>query len=98
MSDEQLSQLSAAVGINTDWTDAFGKPQTVSLDSQRAVLEQLGFPAQSDEQIADSLARIEQLQRPDTLPALLVHDQDQPLSFGRHFAAGAAYRLELESG
>lgn len=55
MSDARLAELAAAVGLQLDWQDANGRSQRVDPEVQRGLLEALGYPAQSPQQI-DALA------------------------------------------
>ncbi|WP_126173542.1 4-alpha-glucanotransferase [Altericroceibacterium xinjiangense] len=52
-----LHRLAREAGLQIDWQDAAGKPQRVSDDSLRRVLNALGYPADDDQEIADSLER-----------------------------------------
>ncbi|SDS81670.1 4-alpha-glucanotransferase [Halopseudomonas xinjiangensis] len=98
MSDALLEQLTRAAGLAIDWTDAFGKPQSVAPDNQRALLEALGYPAGDEQQIRQSLNKIEQQRHNPTLYPLLAHDQGEPLCFAGRFKAGQSYQLTLEHG
>lgn len=53
-----LHALAAAAGLQIDWEDALGQAQRVSDRSLVAILAALGYMADSDTAIADSLARI----------------------------------------
>ncbi|HDZ56084.1 MAG TPA: 4-alpha-glucanotransferase [Pseudomonas xinjiangensis] len=97
MSDALLTRLAKAAGINIDWIDAFDNPQTVTPQTQRAILEQLGFAAQTEEQIQTSLRQLEQDNSGTSAP-LITHDQNKPLCLSPRFKPGSAYRLTLESG
>ncbi|MGV8762914.1 hypothetical protein ACV34I_29505, partial [Pseudomonas aeruginosa] len=48
-----------AVGLQPDWQDANGRPQRVDPEVQRGLLEALGYPAQSPQQIEQSLAALD---------------------------------------
>src|SRR3954471_55058 len=56
--DEAVRALAAKAGIASDWTDAAGKAQRVSLDSLRGILNALGFPAATAGEIAESRAKL----------------------------------------
>ena len=71
MSDERLAQLAETAGLSLHWVDANGRAQHVTPDTQRALLEALGFPAQTPQQIAASLAVLRQQQHGASLPPLL---------------------------
>ncbi|MCP1616353.1 4-alpha-glucanotransferase [Pseudomonas sp. SLBN-26] len=98
MSDAQLEALATAAGFSVHWTDADGRPQQVAPDSLRALLEALGYPAQSEQQIAGSLAHLQARHEAATLPRLLTLDQGQPLALDAHARPGAAFRVQLEDG
>ncbi len=98
MSDEQLASLSTAAGLSVDWLDANGRPQRVDVDAQRALLEALGYAAQSPQQIAASLAHLEEQQHRRELDPLLTHEMHKPLSLASEFAANTSFSLHLENG
>ena len=98
MSDEQLASLAGAAGLSVDWVDANGRPQRVAVDAQRALLEALGYAAQSPQQISASLAHLQQEQQSYQLDPLLTHDLHRPLSLASEFSADASYVLHLEDG
>ncbi|UAW97740.1 4-alpha-glucanotransferase [Halopseudomonas nanhaiensis] len=98
MNDALLEQLTQAAGLSIDWTDAFGKAQRVSPENQRALLEALGHHAATEQDIRQSLNRIEQQRNNPTLYPLIPHDQGRPLCFASRFKAGEPYQLTLESG
>ncbi len=97
MSDTLLAELAEAAGLYIDWTDAHGRPQTVTPEAQRALLEALGYPAQSPEQIRSSLAMLTQQQHVPSPDALLLQDQGQPLPLAL-YPADSPYRLIDEQG
>jgi len=49
MSNEQLERLATEAGLSVHWVDANARPQTVSHDVLRKVLEALGYPADGSE-------------------------------------------------
>ena len=98
MSDALLEQLARAAGLNIDWTDAFGNAQRVTAENQRALLEALGYPAANEQEIRQSLNRIEQQHNSPTLYPLIAHDQGKPLCFASRFRPGEPYQLTLETG
>ncbi|WP_252273358.1 4-alpha-glucanotransferase [Pseudomonas subflava] len=97
MSDALLAELSAAAGIAVDWVDANGRPQRVTPEAQRRLLESLGYPAQSPQQIQASLGALRHAaDQPQQSPLL-------PLELGSVAAiagqkADAAYKLTREDG
>ncbi|SDN63000.1 4-alpha-glucanotransferase [Pseudomonas jinjuensis] len=96
MTDACLASLAQAVGIHLDWTSADHQPQRVSPEVQRALLEALGFPAQSPEQIARSLAEVRHRQAAP--PALLTVDRGAPLDLDDRFLGDSPFQLQLEDG
>ena len=52
-----LHRLAHAAGLQIDWEDAAGKAQRVSDDSLRQVLAALGYPAETDPEVGQSLER-----------------------------------------
>ncbi len=78
MSDAQLERLAAEAGLMIDWQDANKRPQRVSAEVQRGLLEALGYPAQSPQQIQQSLNAL--AQRRAQVPPLLTADCGRPVS------------------
>jgi len=64
----RLAELAEAAGLQIDWEDARGEPQRVADRSLIAILAALGYPADSDNAMADSMAR-------------MVHDRDAACTF-----------------
>ena len=95
---DALTRLAAKAGLSPDWTDAFGRPQTVSPDVLRALLARLSLPAETDADVADSLARLEQEQAATT-PPLVTADCGQPIALPfAHAGDRVRYRIRLEGG
>jgi 4-alpha-glucanotransferase len=61
--DSRIRALAKAAGIATDWIDAADRPQRVSVGSLRSILDALGFPCTTSNQIAESQARLAALSR-----------------------------------
>lgn len=97
MSDTLLAKLALSAGLSIDWTDAHGRPQSVSPEAQRGLLQAFGYPAQSPEQIRASLAALEQQHHAYPAEALLFQNQGQPLRLGR-YPASTPYLLLDEQG
>ncbi|MCE4222353.1 malto-oligosyltrehalose synthase [Methylobacterium sp. C25] len=71
MSDA-LTRLADLVGIAKGYTDAFGTPVETSDETRAGMLAALGFAVGSEDEIANSLARVEDVRRnliPPLLPA-----------------------------
>lgn len=98
MSDVQLADLANAIGLQLDWMDANGRPQRVSPEVQRGLLEDMGYPAQSPQQIAGSLASLLDRQRTTRLGPLVVLDQGEQLSLDGAQRPGQRYQLRLDDG
>lgn len=96
MSDRRLADLACAAGFNLEWQDAHGKLQHVTPEAQRALLEALGFPAQSPEQIEESLATLAERHRNSSVGPLILVDQGQAVSLADHFKANTPFRLQIE--
>ncbi|MGE8360303.1 4-alpha-glucanotransferase [Pseudomonas sp.] len=97
MSDTLLSELALAANLCVDWTDANGRPQYVSPEAQRSLLEALGYPAQSPEQMRASLSALTQQRNETPADALLIQDLGQPLPIA-DCSAGSAYQVTDERG
>lgn len=101
MSDEALRTLAEAAGLIVEWEDSEGEPCELSADIQRTLLAILGYPADSDGALNDSLARLERLNRPASpaeLPPLVTADCDAPIVLPCPLAAGTPFTLNLEAG
>lgn len=96
MSEQPLHRLAARVGLARDWIDANNRPQQVSDEVLRRVLQALGHPADDDQAIASSLRLVEQAEDSEHLPPLLTVDVDQPLGLQRWFSAGSQVHCTLE--
>lgn len=101
MNDADIFKLARAAGIAIEWTDAYGKPQSVTPDTLRTILKALELPCSTDTECTESAARLERNNAGSGLPALLIADLGHPLRLqlrqgdGLH---GQAYRIELEDG
>lgn len=96
MSDALLRDLAGEVGLKPDWVDADNRPQQAGPDVLRQVLEALGLPAQSPEQLRQSLALVRQERAAP--PSLLTLDQGRPLRLDRLARPNEAFRLIPERG
>lgn len=97
MSDALLAELARAADLEIDWIDALGASQQVSPPAQRSLLDAMGYPAQSPEQIRASLDELQQAARRHSTAALLLQEQGQALLLAGH-AAGTPYQLTDEQG
>ncbi len=90
MTDATLGALAEAAGVAADWHDVHGTRHAVAPPTLRAVLRAIGFPADSDAEIADSHARLRESER--ALPPLLV------LAAGDERRLDGRWRVTLEDG
>jgi 4-alpha-glucanotransferase len=95
---QQLHDLAKQAGIAVDWTDANGKPQQVADEALRKVLRGLGHPADSAQELAQSLDELSKAEQSHTLPPLLTVDHGQPLSLAKFFEPGTSCEIHLEDG
>jgi 4-alpha-glucanotransferase len=69
-----LATLAEAVGLQADWSDATGQAQKVEDEHLARVLAALGYPADSEKDIEESLARVRQEERAATFLSIDVGD------------------------
>ncbi len=98
MSDSLLHRLAQRAGLARNWVDANNKPQQVTDEVLRKLLEALGHPAGDDAQLQDSLSRLEHSDDAQHVPPLLTADQGKPLDLSRYFPAQAPVCGQLEDG
>lgn len=89
MSETALHRLASRVGLSRDWIDANARPQRVSDEVLRNILEGLGHPANDDAAIAASLRAVDAAEDSEHLPPLLTADLGQPLALARYFSAAS---------
>ncbi|MAF28729.1 MAG: 4-alpha-glucanotransferase [Croceicoccus sp.] len=91
---EALHLLAAKAGLQIDWEDAGGQQRCVSDGSLRQVLAALGYPAEGEREIAESLARCES----DAADCRFVSgDAGQPVALPNNWNADRA-EIILEGG
>ncbi len=98
MSNDQLEHLATEAGLSVDWIDANGRPQRVSPEVLSNVLESLGFPARSHEEIDASLQKLKQAHHQPTPPPLLTVEHGNNLDLSAWFEPGTPFVLHLEDG
>ncbi|KAF1006466.1 MAG: 4-alpha-glucanotransferase [Luteibacter sp.] len=86
--DDRLALLAEQAGVDVHWRDALDRPQSTPPHTLRAVLAALGLPADTPDDVEDSLRRIEEERSGRSLPRLLTADaggaiQLPPLPRGR---------------
>lgn len=89
-----LDALATEVGVQRHWTDAFGQEQSVDSEDLRAVLDALGWPCATTDDLRDSLHR-QQAAR-DAIPSLLTTTTTDPQL--PPVLRGASLRIEWEQG
>jgi 4-alpha-glucanotransferase len=89
-----LADLAARAGVAVDWTDARGRHQRVADDVLRTLLDALGLPGRSMQQIQESLARVDGELRAE--PGLIVTDVTQSVEIDS--GGATAFELEAENG
>ncbi|MEO8558170.1 MAG: 4-alpha-glucanotransferase [Rhodospirillales bacterium] len=80
MSDHTLGRLARAAGLAVRWRDAQDVARIVPPDTQRSVLQALGYPANSAAQIAHSFAALREAEQ--TAPPLLVAQPGERVELG----------------
>ncbi len=93
MTDQALLDLAAVAGVAARWKDVFGTWHDVAPPTLRAVLNALGLRAESDTDIADSLARA--AGKRDTVPPLVTAEQGRSVNLP---CSPARYDLTLDDG
>ncbi len=59
MSDDILVQLAVKCGVSPVWTDLTGQERSVSAETLRAIVTAIGFPADSEQAVRNSLSLVE---------------------------------------
>ena len=96
---DALQRLAERAGLQTQWRDAWGRPQALTEDALHAVLAALDLPCDTPGACESSLARLAADDASHPLPPLLTADQGQPVTARwAHTLAQRPYRLELEDG
>ncbi|MDQ9170363.1 4-alpha-glucanotransferase [Oxalobacteraceae bacterium R-40] len=99
MIEQDLRRLADAAGIQVEWTDAFGKRQTVAPDTLKTILNALELPCADAGQLRDSLARRLAENARTTLLPLLTCTAGLPVPLSKDLdLQGKAYRIEFEHG
>lgn len=76
MNGHELDALAASVGVQRHWTDASGNDRTVDIGDLRVLLEAMGWPCASENEIRDSLHRRHAAQA--SVPPLITTSTQQP--------------------
>src|SRR5690606_4542543 len=92
---EALHGLARAAGLLPEWRDAFGAPRTVAPEVLAGMLERMGFPCGTTDDLRESLHKLES--KADTARRPLVV-ADAGRSIELRGVTGLKYKVELESG
>jgi (1->4)-alpha-D-glucan 1-alpha-D-glucosylmutase len=97
--DSMIDRLSELVGIPSRYTDAHGQPVEIAASRRRGMLGALGFPAGSEADARDSLARIEAF-RNGLVPKVITLAPRKPADIRLRGTVGerATWRLTDEAG
>lgn len=79
-SEELLTRLAEAAGVERQWRDVDGALHDVPRQTVHALLAQLGFPAETLHDARDSLARLSDFRDRRALPMSLTAKEDEPSS------------------
>jgi 4-alpha-glucanotransferase len=100
--DEPLSRLAGAAGIEARYWDIQGHLHETSPETARLLLGVLGFPAATEEEVAESLVRLEKEVWRETLPpviiALMGNEIVVPLRLPALDSRHLSWSLDLEDG
>lgn len=94
---DHLTELAAAKGVATDFTDWTGTYRPVSPDTLRAVLTALGVDTSSDDAISRACDDVALAPWRRTLPATTVVRDDQPAELRVHVRAGEPVRVSVHT-
>jgi 4-alpha-glucanotransferase len=93
MTDQALRELAEQAGVAVHWRDAFGQEHDVSPDTLRAVLNAVGLKANTDAEVAESCAHLNEQSR--ALLPLVTADEGTAV---RLAAPPGRFKLTLETG
>jgi glycogen operon protein len=79
VSDEVLAEVAQAAGIASDWWSLDGERHIVSADTQRSLLDAMGYCARTSDQAREALWRLAAAER-RALPFVQVARQGEPLT------------------
>lgn len=96
MTDTLLASLAQAAGISTKWTDAHDDPHQVSPEALCALLNKLGLPAESPQQMRASLAEQSARQRRADAGPLITMVADEAVLLAKRFAPGTSCKIILD--
>jgi 4-alpha-glucanotransferase len=96
-SGDKIRSLARAAGIAVDWVDAAKTPQRVPVTNLVRVLGALGFPCETDSQLAESGEQISSLNNQSYRAAFVAADVDRPILIPAEEHASIG-QVELENG
>jgi 4-alpha-glucanotransferase len=100
--DDNLNRLADLAGIEARYWDIEGQLHETGPDTARALLGALGFPADSDAAVSQSLARLEADMWGETIPPVVIAGEGEDIAVPLRLPAGGGdhlrWRIDLESG
>lgn len=98
MSEEDLRAFASSLGVELEWEDYRGTPQKVSVEALRRVLAALGFPCDTDAELAASRDAARTAAGAASRPSLVTGTVGQELVLPGPSSGSATARLHLEDG
>ncbi|QCF25979.1 4-alpha-glucanotransferase [Hydrocarboniclastica marina] len=101
MDESLLRQLADKAGLLLEWHDSEGNLLHLSTEVMQHVLPKLGFPADSDAAVTESLEKLEQIHHPRSpadLPPLITAECGRAVSLPCALQPGTRFLLRLETG
>ncbi len=98
MADELLVQLAVKCGISPLWTDHAGAERVVSIETLRAIVTAIGFPADTDDAVRNSLSMAEGGLNVAGAARFTTARVGQPVGLPVAGVAGARIEIMLEGG
>ncbi|MBV8184357.1 MAG: 4-alpha-glucanotransferase [Hyphomicrobiales bacterium] len=98
MSEATLRELAAEAGVAPDWKDLAGVAHRVSAQTLRALLSMLGFPCDSESELRDSRARLQEQSGEAVKPCLITTRLNEPLVIPAFAGPAKTVKLCFEDG
>ena len=98
MSDQQLRDLAAQMGIASNWTDQHGVNREVSVETIRGLLGALDIPAENDDEVRNSVSAYEAGVYTQGRSNFLTARVEQNFSVPINLPVGTSVEIELEGG
>ncbi|CAM4051513.1 4-alpha-glucanotransferase [Vreelandella rituensis] len=99
--NDTLRQVAMAAGLLLEWEDSDGERQQLPEERQRRLLSILGFPADDEPIMRDSLQRLKCLNEPEgpeQWPPLITADSGYSVALPSPLTPGTPFTLFLERG